>query len=108
MKLWNNSRIIGSFVSYLKEQTHQIKNDIRVGYFVILICPINYLAKIIDLLNRSFKLSILEEENLGEIFEEPDYMDWISSCGYVVLTKSSEFLIFGVCVLLLVFASQSD
>lgn len=41
-------------------------------------------SSMIDLLNRSFKLSILEEKNLGEIFEEPDYMDWISSCGYVV------------------------
>ena len=40
MKLWNNSRIIGSFVSYLKEQTHQIKKTI-FGW-VIFCYTLNY------------------------------------------------------------------
>lgn len=37
MKLWNNSRIIGSFC-FVFERTNSPnkKNDIRVGYFVIL------------------------------------------------------------------------
>ncbi|MCA5916179.1 hypothetical protein LEQ41_03550 [Streptococcus agalactiae] len=45
MKLWNNSRIIGSFC-FVFERTNSPnkKNDIRVGYFVILICPNMVLA----------------------------------------------------------------
>lgn len=65
-------------------------------------------SSIIDLLNRSFKLSILEEKILEKYLKNP--ITWIGLVLVVTwfLTKSSEFLIFGVCVLLLVFASQSD